>query len=92
MLDQRLFANIDWTLCFIVLLISGVGLIALSSATLGIPGKEDYWNRSNNFNPVYSLSALGTPWIFDAFAGDSSVGSCVVVWNRRPRSTCTALA
>ena len=42
MLDQRLFANIDWTLCFIVLLISGVGLIALSSATLGIPGKEDY--------------------------------------------------
>jgi len=42
MLDQRLFANIDWTLCFLVLLISGVGLIALSSATLGIPGKEDY--------------------------------------------------
>ena len=42
MLDQRLFANIDWTLCFLVLLISGVGLIALSSATVGSPGKEDY--------------------------------------------------
>ena len=42
MLDQRLFANIDWILCFLVLLISGVGMIALSSATLGSPGKEDY--------------------------------------------------
>ena len=42
MLDQRLFANIDWTLCVLVLMISGVGMIALSSATLGIPGKEDY--------------------------------------------------
>ena len=42
MLDQRLFSNIDWVLCFLVLLISGVGLIALSSATIGSPGKEDY--------------------------------------------------
>ena len=42
MLDQRMFANMDWTLCVLVLMISGVGMIALSSATLGIPGKEDY--------------------------------------------------
>ena len=42
MLDQRFFANIDWVLCFLVLLICGVGLIALSSATVGTPGQEDY--------------------------------------------------
>jgi len=42
MLDQRLFSNIDWTLCVLVLLISGVGLIALSSAIVGSPGQEDY--------------------------------------------------
>ncbi|MBC8258725.1 MAG: rod shape-determining protein RodA [SAR324 cluster bacterium] len=42
MFDQRLLANIDWTLCFLVLLISGVGLVALSSATVGTPGQEDY--------------------------------------------------
>jgi Bacterial cell division membrane protein len=42
MLDQRYFANIDWVLCFLVLLICGVGLIALSSATVGTPGQEDY--------------------------------------------------
>ena len=42
MLDQRFFSNIDWILCFLVLLISILGLIALSSATVGSPGKEDY--------------------------------------------------
>ena len=42
MLDQRFFTNIEWVLCFLVLLICGVGLIALSSATVGTPGQEDY--------------------------------------------------
>ena len=42
MLDQRFFANIDWTLCLLVLLISSLGLIALSSVTVGSPGREDY--------------------------------------------------
>ena len=42
MLDQRMLSNIDWTLCFLVLLICGVGLVALSSATVGTPGQEDY--------------------------------------------------
>ena len=42
MIDQRMFSNIDWTLCILVLLISGIGLIALSSAIVGSPGQEDY--------------------------------------------------
>ena len=42
MLDRRMLGNIDWTLCGLVLMISGIGLIALSSATVGSPGQENY--------------------------------------------------
>ena len=42
MLDRRMLGNIDWTLCGLVLMIAGIGLIALSSATVGSPGQENY--------------------------------------------------
>ena len=37
-----MLGNIDWTLCALVLMIAGIGLIALSSATVGSPGQENY--------------------------------------------------
>ena len=42
MLDRRMLGNIDWTLCALVLMIAGIGLIALSSAIVGSPGQENY--------------------------------------------------
>ena len=37
-----MLGNIDWTLCGLFLVIAGIGLIALSSATVGSPGQENY--------------------------------------------------
>ena len=102
MLDQRFFANIDWVLCFLVLLICGMGLIALSSATVGTPGAGGLFNSagfsyfsrnwSNYFSPIGSLSKLGAPGFCYASGSNWVAGSRAVLWNRWTWSTCTTLA
>jgi len=37
MLDRRLFANFDWVLLSIVLMLCAVGIVAMYSATMGSP-------------------------------------------------------
>jgi len=101
MLDQRFFANIDWVLCFLVLLICGVGLIALSSATVGTPGQEDYLIQQV-FRILAGIGVIilvqlvhyrnWAPGFCYASGSNWVAGSRAVLWNRWTWSTCTTLA
>ena len=45
MFDRRLLSNFDWILLGLVVVLCGVGMLAMYSATLGSPEKQGYFTR-----------------------------------------------
>lgn len=60
MFDRRLLTNFDWVLCGIVLIICGIGLVAIHSATIGTPAMAGYMVRQTRWIGLGIVAALIT--------------------------------
>ncbi len=59
MFDRRLISNTDWFLCILVLLLCGIGLLAMSSVSHGSAAKELYLVRQS----YWVLAGIATAFV-----------------------------